>query len=86
MLLKFVAFVNQQYDNVKLHVTLMNSVYRNTENGNEYVKRKSFDASLILEKYRHFKFGVVALKNVHLSIRFQFGDDKYYKPECVVEL
>lgn len=80
----FPAYVNQQYDNVKLHVTLMNSIYRNSDG--ESMKRKSFDASFILEKYKNYKFGVVDLKTIHLSIRFQFGDDKYYKPECVIEL
>lgn len=65
----------------------MNSIFRNAEaDENVRVKRKSFDASLILEKFRNFKFGTVDLKNLHLSIRFQFGDDKYYIPECVIEL
>lgn len=85
--IKILAFVNQQYDNVKLHVTVMNSIFRNSEaDESEKVKRKSFDASLILEKYKNFKFGIADLKALHLSIRFQFGDDKYYKPECVLDL
>lgn len=64
----------------------MNSRFRQFENLEETTKRKSFDASLILEKYRNFYFGAAELNTVHLSIRFQFGDDKYYKSEFVVEL
>lgn len=65
----------------------MNTSFRHPETtDSDKVKRKSFDASQILEKYRDFKFGTVDLKALHLSIRFQFGDDKYYKPECIIEL
>lgn len=64
----------------------MNSIFRNSDDSDDNVKRKSFDASLILEKYGNFHFGEADLKTLHLSIRFQTGDDKYYKPECIVEL
>lgn len=64
----------------------MNSTFRNADDENENAKRKSFDASFILEKYRNFKFGIADLKNMHVSIRFQYGDDKYYKPECIIDL
>lgn len=66
----------------------MNSAFRVVEEsaGNDTTTRKSFDASLILEKYKGIRFGTADLKSLHLSIRFQTGDDKYYKPECVVDL
>lgn len=44
-------FVRKQYDSVKLHVTLMNSLFRKTEN----LKRTTFDASDILKNYKNYR-------------------------------
>lgn len=78
--------VKQQFGNVKLHVTLMNSRLRQTNSENTKTKRESFDATYILHKFKAFYFGKVALSNVHLSVRFTTGDDRYYQAAVVVPL
>lgn len=78
--------VKQQFDNVKLHVTLMNSLFRQSSSENTKPKRESFDATYILEKFKTFQFGEVDLSNVQLSVRFTTGDDRYYKSAAIVPL
>ncbi|XP_022914170.2 activating signal cointegrator 1 complex subunit 1-like [Onthophagus taurus] len=79
------GIIRKQYDSVKLHATLMNSRYRNAKisderNNGRREQRESFDASFILDKYKNFYFGEADFKEIHLSVRFTTGDDKYY--EC----
>lgn len=78
--------VKQQFENVKLHVTLMNSLFRQSSSREAKSRRESFDATFILEKFKTFYFGEVDLSNVQLCIRFTTGDDRYYKAETVVPL
>lgn len=73
------GYVRKHYD-IKLHVTLMNSLFRQDEKE----KRTTFDASFILEKYRKFDFGTAVLKSVDLSVRFTTGKNGYYKYEVSV--
>lgn len=75
------GLARKQYDRVKLHVTLMNTRYRNPEERNE-----SFDAMDILKGYKDFYFGSVVFKKIHLSIRFTSGDNAYYEPALVLEI
>lgn len=82
----FLGMVKQQYENVKLHVTLMNSLFRQASSENAKSKRESFDASFILEKYKTFYFGEVNLSDVQLSVRFSTGDDRYYQAAAVIPL
>ncbi|GFQ93107.1 activating signal cointegrator 1 complex subunit 1, partial [Trichonephila clavata] len=67
-------------DNVKLHVTLMKG--RTGARG----YRETFDARQILEKYADYSFGETTVKEIHISIRFSYGKDAYYKPFYVLEL
>ncbi|KFM75181.1 Activating signal cointegrator 1 complex subunit 1, partial [Stegodyphus mimosarum] len=67
---KFVAegFAKQQHECVKLHVTLMNSLFAN-KNEETGQSRHTFDARPILEKYGDFDFGEMELNEIHISIR-----------------
>lgn len=72
------GLIRKQYESVKLHVTLMNSLFRRGNAQNERHVRESFDATYILQKYKNFRFGETDLNAVHLSIRFVNTDGKYY--------
>ncbi|GFU25806.1 activating signal cointegrator 1 complex subunit 1 [Nephila pilipes] len=67
-------------DNVKLHVTLMKA--KTGERG----YRETFDATQILKKYADYTFGQTTVKEIHVSIRFTYGKDGYYKPFHVLKL
>lgn len=75
------GLTQRQNDRVKLHVTLINTRYRSSEE-----KRENFDATDILERYKDFYFGTAEFKNLHLSIRFTRGDNEYYEPALVLEI
>lgn len=87
------GLVRQYQDKVKLHVTLMNTKYR--KSGSEenspikkkkwFEKRKSFDASSIMEKYKDFYFGEVTFDSIHLSLISSKGDDGFYQPISFVK-
>jgi len=101
---KFVesGLMNRQYDRVKLHLTLMNSLFRKEENGiadNESRSRpdksgpkpdhrETFDARPIFTKFGDRKFGRVQVAGIHLSQRrsSKRSPDSYYLPSVVVSL
>lgn len=81
-------------ENVKLHVTLINSKYR-SKSDTPHVDdqgtrarqpRINFDGTEILEKFANYDFGVVELNSIHLSQRHSTGPDGYYQPTCVINL
>lgn len=80
-------------DNVKLHVTLINSKYRSQSTQSSEADdttqlsrktRETFDGSQILQKYADYDFGVVELKYLHLSQRHTLDLDGYYQPTFVM--
>lgn len=82
------GLVKKQFDNVKLHVTLLNSRYRhsdNTKNDSTKNKRVTFDASLILDQYKNFYFGNTVFNQLHLSIRTPVQSG-YYESEVTINL
>ncbi|XP_013188828.2 activating signal cointegrator 1 complex subunit 1 isoform X1 [Amyelois transitella] len=91
-------FMKKEFDrdNVKLHVTLINSKYRGgsseavadeTEDSRNYRKtRTTFDGSEILNKFADYDFGVTELTDIHLSQRHTMGPNGYYQPTCVISL
>lgn len=89
---KFVSsgLSKKQYDRVKLHATVMNSLMRqdpsgSTEPGREQSKdRESFDARNILKLFGDYEFGIYDLNEIHLSLRFSAAHDGYY--ECVSKI
>ena len=94
---KFVSagLTKRQYDKVKLHVTVMNSLMRTDPSGTTEISRRpntkftdrdreSFDARNILNLFGEFDFGVYNFNQIHLSLRFSNGPDGYY--ECISKI
>lgn len=75
------GLAKKQYDRVKLHVTLMNTSFRNADE-----KQEKFDATDIVERYPNYRFGVVDFNSIHLSIRFTGGGDSYYESALVLDI
>ncbi|CAD0196080.1 unnamed protein product [Chrysodeixis includens] len=89
------GYMDKEYgrENVKLHVTFLNSKYRRSETQNvddETTKtrqpRVKFDGTEILQKFADYDFGVVEITSIHLSQRHSTGADGYYQPTCVITL
>lgn len=68
------GLVKQERETTALHVTLLNTyLYKIDEGGKEEdlqktrdIKRKTFDATSILEKHKDFHFGTVRVEQIHL--------------------
>jgi activating signal cointegrator complex subunit 1 len=83
-------------NNVKLHVTLMNTRFLSIAEEGSSVdkdphkhKRMSFDARPILEseKYLNFDFGVADLKEIHVSVRYTSNPkDGFYNSSARINL
>ncbi|KAF5305209.1 hypothetical protein FQA39_LY09297 [Lamprigera yunnana] len=86
------GLVVQYKNNVKLHVTLMNTRYRHSSTQSSptksrwYARRQSFDARGILKTYKDFYFGESSLNSVHLSYMSLKDEDGFYKPLSMVTL
>lgn len=87
------GLLRKQYDGVKLHVTLMNSLFRKSDGFTQQKSdakvpknRLSFDASSILENYNNYFFGKIVLDKIHLSIRFTTGENQYYEPAAIIRI
>ncbi|XP_023943938.2 activating signal cointegrator 1 complex subunit 1 [Bicyclus anynana] len=86
------GFMEKEFnrDNVKLHVTLLNSKYRSKKNEKEQnatnsrPQRETFDGSEVLSTFGDFDFGVIEFNDIHLSQRSTVGPDGFYQPTCVI--
>lgn len=70
-------------------MTLMNAKFRKIPGGrkNRNTKRKSFDASAIMEKFRDYKFGTCSLNSIKIAhISANPGSDGFYKTLAEVNL
>lgn len=76
------GFIRQYQENVKIHMTLMNTKYRKVEGRKRTWgdRKRTFDASTIMQKYKDFHFGECDLNEIHLSWIAQIGDNGFYKP------
>ncbi|EFA03384.1 activating signal cointegrator 1 complex subunit 1 [Tribolium castaneum] len=89
------GLVRTYQDNVKLHMTLINTKYRKesgspkkelgTPKKKRWVKKQSFDATTIMEKYKDFYFGECPLDAIHLSLMGSVGDDGFYQPISIIK-
>lgn len=91
------GFIQLQNDNVKLHVTLINSRFGDSDDavekndsqeqrdGNRN-QRNTFDASKILKKYKDFHFGTLTVSEIHLSQRYSKSSNGYYESTSVLKL
>ncbi|KAM3835655.1 activating signal cointegrator 1 complex subunit 1 isoform 2-T2 [Vipera latastei] len=73
------GLMRKEWDRVKLHATIMNTVFRsdpsaeepnNRTMGKPFKERESFDGRTILKLFENFEFGEVQLNSVYLSQRF----------------
>ncbi|XP_065263514.1 activating signal cointegrator 1 complex subunit 1 isoform X3 [Emys orbicularis] len=78
----------KEWDRVKLHATIMNTVFRKDTNLEEqnnattgkssFKERETFDGRNILKNFENFYFGELQLNSVHLSQRFSTDSSGYY--------
>lgn len=76
-------------ENVKLHVTLINSIFRNEDIDNDsqfHKKRMTFDARDILLNFKDFYFGKQELKEIHLSQRYSTGSNGFYEATGILKI
>ncbi|KDR15561.1 activating signal cointegrator 1 complex subunit 1 [Zootermopsis nevadensis] len=84
------GLMQKQYEQVKLHVTLMNTRFRSEESepdisGGKRKPRESFDATGILKNFCDFDFGEQTVDSIHLSLRFSTsGSSGYYQATASV--
>jgi activating signal cointegrator complex subunit 1 len=78
------GLAQKQYDRVKMHVTLLNSLFRD-KSSDDQQKRATFDADGLLKKYGSFYFGTMALKEIHLSQRYSTGSNGFYEATAVIK-
>lgn len=91
------GFIQLQYENVKLHVTLINSRFSDNDDAIEKDEapdlrdgnrnqRKTFDASKILKKYKDFHFGSIAIDEINLSQRYSKASNGYYESTGILRI
>ncbi|XP_045471368.1 activating signal cointegrator 1 complex subunit 1-like isoform X2 [Harmonia axyridis] len=75
-------------ENVKLHMTLMNTKYRKKKGGTpkRWVKREPFDATEIMKQYKDYHFGDAVFDTIHLSLMTTQGEDGFYKSIASIKL
>ncbi|KAH1168332.1 hypothetical protein KIL84_003815, partial [Mauremys mutica] len=78
----------KEWDRVKLHATIMNTLFRKDTNVEEqnnattgkssFKERETFDGRNILKIFENYYFGELQLNSVHLSQRFSTDSSGYY--------
>ena len=79
----------KQFHRVKLHMTVLNTLFRKDEEFSEEKTRETLDSRPILELFGDKTFGTnVTLKEVHLSQRRagKRTKENYYFPSTIVKL
>ncbi|XP_057660454.1 activating signal cointegrator 1 complex subunit 1 [Diorhabda carinulata] len=71
------GLLKQHQEQIKLHMTLMNTKYRNSKK--KWAKRVNFDATKIMEKYKDYEFGKCDFNTVHISNMSSLGEDGFYE-------
>eukprot|EP00094_Tigriopus_californicus_P002894 TCALIF_02791-PA protein Name:"Similar to Ascc1 Activating signal cointegrator 1 complex subunit 1 (Mus musculus)" AED:0.18 eAED:0.18 QI:0/0.33/0.14/0.57/1/1/7/0/1037 len=89
------GLMSRKYDQVKIHMTIMNSSYRSNDhvefmdkNQDSSRDQQSFDARPIMKKYGDNFFAHVKVNEIHLSqLRSERRtSDNYYMPSVVIPL
>lgn len=82
--------MTQEYDRVKLHTTVMNTLFRRdptgapTQKQKGKVERESFDAYNLIKKFGDYNFGQYTVDRIHLSQKHGTSCDGYYS--CVASI
>lgn len=87
------GLVQRKYDRVKLHITLINSLFRDNTSGamaageeEPRSSRVTFDATTILREFGHYDFGSQKVTDIHLSQRYSTACDGYYEATGQIKL
>ncbi|KAL8595369.1 hypothetical protein ACOMHN_024068 [Nucella lapillus] len=90
------GLMQRQYERVKLHLTVMNTLFRKDSSGTAAPRlqsmrgaakeRESFNAASILQKFEEFEFGPLPVDRVELSQRYSAAPDGYYQSSGVLKL
>ena len=83
--------MRREHDRVKLHVTLLNTLFRREQGDlgdTDRKERESFDGRLLLERFSKVGLGQVELSEVHLSQRRagRRTNAGYYLPSAVLSV
>lgn len=86
-----VGLVKQERENIALHLTLLNTnLYKNSEDDDtdesRIIKRKHFDATTILQRYKDFHFGTLTVNEIHVSKLGSRSADGYYESAGILEI
>ena len=87
--LRILGLIQRQYDHVKVHVTLMNTLFRQKRNEDSSKTdkiREKFDARTIIKKYQDFEFGSQKLTEVHLSLRYSTACDGFFEATATLKV
>ncbi|XP_046676713.1 activating signal cointegrator 1 complex subunit 1 isoform X2 [Homalodisca vitripennis] len=82
------GLIDKQFERVKLHVTIMNTLFRDSrkESNGKYKARETFNVAPMLEAFRDFQFGEVTIDTIHLSTRFTTSSTGYYQATTEISL
>ncbi|KAI8772425.1 activating signal cointegrator 1 complex subunit 1-like [Biomphalaria glabrata] len=86
------GLMKKEYDRVKLHVTVLNTLMRKDPTGIFDAARpgtkfrESFDASGMLRTFKDFDFGPLCVDSIHLSQRHTTSKSGYYESASIIEL
>ena len=85
------GLMRREHDRVKLHVTLLNTLFRREQGDlgdTDRKERESFDGRLLLERFSKVGLGQVELTEVHLSQRRagRRTNAGYYLPSAVLSV
>uniref|UniRef100_A0A1B6FIS2 K Homology domain-containing protein n=1 Tax=Cuerna arida TaxID=1464854 RepID=A0A1B6FIS2_9HEMI len=82
------GLIDKQFERVKLHVTIMNTLFRDSrkESTGKYKTRETFNVAPMLEVFRDFPFGEVTIDTIHLSTRFSTSSTGYYQDTTQISL
>lgn len=80
--------MQRQYDSVKLHVTLINTLFRRRDDNDDSKRnaRRTFDAREILRRFSAFNFGSQVITEINLSLRHSTACDGFYEATAVIKL
>ncbi|XP_076454067.1 activating signal cointegrator 1 complex subunit 1-like [Babylonia areolata] len=88
--------MQRQFERVKLHITVMNTLFRKDPSGASAPRlqgmraaprdRESFNAASILKRFEQFEFGPLPVDRVELSQRYSTGPDGYYQSSGSLKL
>ncbi|XP_049852737.1 activating signal cointegrator 1 complex subunit 1 isoform X1 [Schistocerca gregaria] len=88
------GLMQKQYEQVKLHATVMNTLFREDKGGvsetetskKKQKPRESFDATAVLKIFENFYFGEQLVETLHLSQRYSTAKDGYYQSSASISL